>query len=267
MFKRAFLKLLFKVKGLASSADGELICALERGLFDILDEQERFQIAERLAMAVYPKYKFSEFGRLFLEDEKFLRYYESVMDPGNWHSLDRKYVLKELLKQAVCVEGDTAEAGVYKGASSFLICEAISGSERCNHLFDSFEGLSRPDANDGTYWKEGSLPATADDVHRTLNAFDNYKVYKGWIPDRFQEVEKRTFCFVHIDVDLYEPTKRSLEFFYPRLGSGAILLLDDVGFKTCPGATRAADEFFATRPEPVVYLPTGQGFVVKSYSG
>ena len=39
----------------------------------------------------------------------------------------------------------------------------------------------------------------------------------GWIPDRFVEVKNKKFSFINIDVDIYEPTKKSLEFFFPRL--------------------------------------------------
>lgn len=38
---------------------------------------------------------------------------------------------------------------------------------------------------------------------------------------------------------------------------------DDYGFDTCPGARRAFDEFMAGKPERLVPVPTGQAFVVK----
>ena len=50
-----------------------------------------------------------------------------------------------------------------------------------------------------------------------LKDFNFIKTYKGWIPERFDEVKDRTFSFVHIDVELYQPTYDSLEFFFPRL--------------------------------------------------
>ena len=241
----------------------DLFALLERGLAQDLDEEERYRIAEYLCTAVYPKYKFSEYGRLFLEDEGFIAYYRRFMDPGNWHSLDRKYTLNELLKVALRVDGDAAECGVYRGASSYLVCRAIAGSDRVNHLFDSFQGLSEPGEHDGEYWSEGALSASEQDVRTNLAEFRNYRIYPGWIPDRFVEVSEHRFCFVHIDVDLYRPTKASLEFFFPRLNKGAILLMDDVGFKSCPGATRAATEFFHEREEPMIFLPTGQAFAIR----
>ena len=83
------------------------------------------------------------------------------------------------------------------------------------------------------------------------------------IPTRFDEVADRSFCFVHVDVDLFEPTRESIAFFYPRMVPGGVMLFDDYGFVTCPGATRAIDEFTAEHPEPLVHVPTAQAFLIK----
>ena len=73
----------------------------------------------------------------------------------------------------------------------------------------------------------------------------------------------RAFSFVHVDVDLYEPTRDSFAFFYERLSPGGILLCDDYGCTTCPGATKAADEFLADRPEKMISLDSGGGFFIR----
>ena len=103
-------------------------------------------------------------------------------------------------------------------------------------------------------------------VWRAISArVDDLVVFhEGWIPDRFGDVAETRFCFVHLDVDLFQPTRDSLGFFYPRMVDGGLIVCDDYGFETCPGARRAVDEFFADRPEPIgVHLPTGwRGFVV-----
>ena len=151
---------------------------------------------------------------------------------------------------------------MYKGASAYLMCKMYSNSSRQIHLFDSFEGLSAPNEKDGYYWKTGSLSSTEECVIQTLREYTNYKIYKGWIPEKFNEVIDKNFCFVHIDVDLYTPTLESLKFFYDKLIKGGIILLDDYGFKTCPGAKEAADVFFKDK-EPIIKLSTGQAFIVK----
>src|SRR5207249_4927478 len=137
----------------------------------------------------------------------------------------RRWMLWRLVRLVTAVEGDTAECGVYKGASSWLICAAIHGSGRKHHLFDSFEGLSGPEAADGSHWGKGDLAAGEDLVRKSLRPFgDSLVFHKGWIPERFQDVRDAKFAFVHIDVDLRQPTLDSLEFFYPRLSPGGVLL-------------------------------------------
>lgn len=251
------------IAALAPDRAAHLLAVLKAGLDPASDEFARYQAAEALAAAVYPKFKFSEYGRLFLEDRAFLEFYRRFMDPGNWHSLDRKYTLNEMLKLVAHLDGDVVECGCYKGASAHLMCEASRGTARLVHLFDSFAGLPQPESCDGDYWVEGGLRAGEDELHATLAGFDNYRAYKGWIPERFPEIADCRFRFLHIDVDLYRPTLDSLEFFYPRVQPGGIILLDDHGFKSCPGAKQAADEFFAGKPERLAMLPTGQAFTVK----
>lgn len=226
-------------------------------------ESDRFKIAERLSRAVYPKYKFNDITRICLEDKEFLAYYERFMEGQNWHSYERKYFQRELLKLALRAPGHFAECGCYKGATAYLLCEAAQGEDRRVHLFDSFEGLSEPGTGDGEHWTQGALAAPLEVVADALSEFQCWKAYPGWIPTRFDEVSEERFAFVHIDVDLYEPTRDAIEFFYPRLSPGGVMLLDDHGFGTCPGAKCAADEFFQDRPEDILLVPNGQAFVIR----
>ncbi len=223
-------------------------------------DQARFEFAEKLTRVIHPDTRFSEYGKSYLEDREFVALYERF-EPRNNHSIDRKFALAELWKLCEHVPGDTAECGVFHGASSYLICRATRGSGRTHHVFDSFEGLSGSGGEDGSYWQKGDLAVSLEEVRANLGEFDFVQYHKGWIPERFEDVADRRFAFVHVDVDLYEPTRDSLEFFFPRLSPGGVLVCDDYGFLSCPGARRALDEYFAERPESVVHLPTGQGFV------
>jgi O-methyltransferase len=235
-------------------------------LFDALvkgDEYLRFRLAEKISGIIYPRYKFSEFGRLVLYDERFIRYYESFVGTDNYHSLDRKYALDQFMKLVLSLDGDTAECGAFEGASSYLICNRIAGLGKMHHIFDSFEGLSTPQPQDGTYWEKGDLAANESIIRKNLEAFDFVVYHKGWIPEKFHEVSVEKFCFVHLDVDLYQPTLDSLKFFYDKMTPSSLMLCDDYGFVTCPGARKAVDEFFADKLEEVILLPTGQGLIVK----
>lgn len=70
-------------------------------------------------------------------------------------------------------------------------------------------------------------------------------------------------ALLHIDVDVYEPSKFILEQLWERVVRGGIVMLDD--YATIEGETRAVDEFFADkiaefRKPPFSYIPT---YIVK----
>ena len=174
---------------------------------------------------------------------------------------ERRFLLSQFALALAALPGETAEAGVYDGTSSRIICRTLN---RPHHAFDSFEGMSEPDSADGHYWQAGDLAASEQQARGVLEPF-GARVYRGWIPEIFAEARIERLCLAHVDVDLYQPTRDSFAFFYPRLVPGGVLLCDDYGFATCPGARRAIDEFMADKPEPVVHLPTGQALVVKNW--
>jgi hypothetical protein len=126
---------------------------------------------------------------------------------------DRRWMLLQLTKLAADIPGDTAECGVLTGSSSYLICRSLG---RQHFMFDSFEGLSVPEEADGNYYSANNMTCPLDMAKANLSEFPSLSFHKGWIPQRFKDVDERRFCLVHIDVQLYQPTRESLEFFYPR---------------------------------------------------
>ncbi|HXX56061.1 MAG TPA: TylF/MycF/NovP-related O-methyltransferase, partial [Methanoregula sp.] len=102
-----------------------------------------------------------------------------------------------------------------------------------------------------------------DCVRDNLREFGFIELKKGWIPERFGEISSERFSFVHIDVDLYQPIRDSLEFFYPRMIPGGIIVLDDYGYLGFPGAKKATDEFIKNRPDFFLDLPSGSAFIIK----
>ena len=223
-----------------------------------------FELLVLMARIIFPKYRFKWHELDWWESERFDLFLKKFDNYKKFND-DRFWGLSELLRLVRYVEGDTAECGVYRGASSALICsENQQSSFRKIHcVFDSFEGLSEPRAGDGDHWHFGDLTCSLDEVKENLSGFSRVEYYKGWIPDRFEDVESRKFSFVHIDVDLYQPTRDSFEFFYERMSLGGVIVCDDYGFGTCPGATKAIDEFLEFRNEKMLTLSSGGGFMIK----
>lgn len=223
---------------------------------------DRFSLLRRFASHILPEYRFKWPQMEWWQHGGFNTYLQRF-DELDGNNADRRYSVAQMLRLVADVEGDTAEVGAWKGAMSWLIC-AANQRRKVHHIFDSFEGLSEPSPVDGDHWHKGALACTEEVVRQNLSEWAGHvRTYKGWVPERFPEVEGVRFSFVHIDVDLYEPTRDSIAFFYPRMAPGGIILCDDYGFTSCPGATRACDEFLADKPEKMVGLASGSGFLIK----
>jgi hypothetical protein len=184
---------------------------------------------------------------------------------------DRCYFLFSAAESIARLEGEIAECGSRKGKSSLYILEGFGhAATKLFHAFDSFEGLSQPSEEDRSSnghvkWAKGDLATPEQTLLSNLSRFGNrVRIHKGWIPERFNDVEGKKFCLVHIDVDLYQPTLDSLKFFYDRVVPRGIIICDDYGFRSCPGAKRAFDEFFSGKPEGIIKVPSGQALVVKA---
>jgi hypothetical protein len=215
-------------------------------------------------------------GVMFLADPKWRIPYEIELTADRRsgksenRALDRRFVLVQLAESVRKLQGSTAECGGWRGVGSALICRALEGSfggDDAHFVFDSFEGLPEPSLHDrvksGQWWTRGDLKTSTSSIDKLLRPFPHAHVEVGWIPDRFPEVGERHFRLVHVDVDLYDPTRDSIAFFFPRLVPGGVLLLDDHGIVSCPGARKAAIEYFDGLGLPIIELPTGQAFVIK----
>jgi O-methyltransferase len=199
---------------------------------------------------------------LWNDDREFMRIFGKI----NYTLVDhaRCYVLHRFAKLAAELPGDLAEVGVYKGGTAKLLALTVAPRAKKHlHLFDTFEGMPPTDST-ADHHHEGDLNDTSlEAVQRSLRDCSNVHIYKGFFPDTAGPVEDNKFCMVHIDVDIYKSVKDSCAFFYPRMENGGIMVFDDYGFSSCPGARKAVDEFFADKPEAPVYLPSGQCIVFR----
>ena len=220
----------------------------------------------RVSAAMFGDFPISDDYKFWREDGQFLSDFNRL-SPGNPYSQDRKWTLREYVKLSNGLSGDLAECGCYVGVSAFFMAQASTHGSL--YLFDSFQGLSNPEAADRAVaedvmpWAAGDLCTSEEVLRKNLSRYERIEVLKGWIPERFDEIRERKFRLAHIDVDLYKPTRESLEFFYPRIVDGGFIIMDDYGFKNCPGAKRAADEFAEKQGIQILQLTTGQGVIEK----
>jgi len=169
-----------------------------------------------------------------------------------------------------------AECGCWWGHSTHILASILAARPHFSgalDVFDSFEGLSEFKGQDETPYRptEASKTAARQNfrsnfarVREALSKYSFVQLHPGWIPGKFHEVEAERFSLVTIDVDLYEPTRDALRFFYPRVSKGGFVYFDDYGYETFPGAKLAVDEFMKSeRPELFLEMPYGSAFLIK----
>jgi hypothetical protein len=155
------------------------------------------------------------------------------------------------------VKGDIAEVGTAKGGSARLIAQYAEN--KTLHVFDTFEGLPAPGEKDAGFVK-GSYVCSLENVQNYLKDLP-VEFHKGMFPHSAAGMDHHRFSFVHLDVDLYQSTLDCLEFFYPRLNPGGIIISHD--YVHAEGVNLAFAEFFADKPETPIELIGYQGMVVK----
>jgi hypothetical protein len=155
------------------------------------------------------------------------------------------------------IDGDIAEVGTAGGGSARLLAE-YSG-DKTIHLFDTFEGLPKPGALDPQF-EEGWYRWSLSDVQQYLRG-RRVDVHKGIFPVSASCVADHRFSFVHTDVDLYQSTLDCLNFFYPRMNSGGIIITHD--YSWAAGVNQAFSEFFMDKAESPIELIGHQAMVVK----
>jgi O-methyltransferase len=184
----------------------------------------------------------------------------------NYPDKDR-FMIFWLQKQRIDREkiaGSVAELGVYRGQTAALLQTLFP--ERQLHLFDTFHGfrandLSQESGEAATYTTANFADTSVAYVRNKLGNSPLIHVYEGNFTETRLQAETVQFALVSLDADLEKPTSEGLEWFYPRLLPGGVLLVHDYNPKW-PGLMRAVDNFTTQIPESPVLMPDRDGTVV-----
>lgn len=184
----------------------------------------------------------------------------------------------ELYKKIVNIPVEVLEFGVYKGASIIRFAtyrELLENTYSRKIIgFDIFGEFPKTDNDDDNkfiqrFEKQGGNGISKESLedfikHKKIN---NIELIKGNVFDTLDEfLEKNKqikISLLHLDLDVYKPTKFILEKLYERMVPGGIIVFDDYG--TVKGATDAIDEFLKGKNKKIeklslCYIPS---FVVK----
>lgn len=185
---------------------------------------------------------------------------------------DRKIEALRLLAKyfdAIQIPGSIAEAGVRDGAFAQYINKYFS-SKRL-YLFDTFEGFLNEKVKNNMISEEKVFEANMNyrGYHHELQGRgilpmpnpECIVIKKGFFPDTASDVED-VFCYVHLDMDIYQSTMDGLRFFWPKMVEQGIIMLDDYHNDHCPGVKKAVNEFCAANGIGVCFLPECRGTAV-----
>lgn len=162
------------------------------------------------------------------------------------------------------IPGAFAELGVYKGETARMF-HAMDSSREI-FLFDTFDGfneadLKQEDSKDGKYSIHNFSDTSLALVKKLFVHTNSVHFLPGYFPDTTAGLKELPYAFVHLDADLYLPTSKALEYFYPRLSPGGVIIIHDYNH-TWKGVTRAVDEFAKSIPEQLIPIADWQGSIM-----
>lgn len=156
------------------------------------------------------------------------------------------------------IEGDIVECGVWKGGS--IMAAAYKSKEssyfRDIYLYDTFQGMTEPKEVDVSIDNVAAtklfeeLPewcqANIEEVKKNISRINYPKEKTHFIPGKVEQtVPENTheqIALLRLDTDWYDSTKVELEYLFPKLSKGGILIIDDYGH--WEGARKATDKYF-----------------------
>ena len=173
-------------------------------------------------------------------------------------------------------EGDFVECGVFRGDMSWVIGEVadLKNSDRRFFLYDSFIGLDKDLLREDDYpFNSGyfeiansfySEEGIFENVKSRFKDWKNYFVIEGYLPRTLiHENAPERIAFLHVDLNSPAAELACFEELFDKLVSGALVILDDYGWKAYGKQKVVADDFFGERGISLLELPTGQGLAIK----
>jgi len=209
----------------------------------------------------------------FMNEPKFIAAYQrgtkSHGEEANIHW--RVHVALWVAVNCNRLEGDFVECGVNKGMLSSCIMQYLDWNSLKKHFFffDTFNGIDPRYLNEKEK-EQGRMEFSAkyysdcfEQVKENFKEFDRTHLIKGSVPDTLETVEIGRICYLSIDMNCAAPEIAAAEYFWPKMVSGAMALLDDYAYVGFDEQKKAFDEFAIRKGIQILSLPTGQGLLIK----
>jgi O-methyltransferase len=219
----------------------------------------------------------------WLQDQAFLETF-GLIKGNTLVDFYRCYELWQLVRQLAHVDGDILEVGVFRGGTGCLMARAAHYPDRTKHVYlcDTYEGIVKAGPEDSFFMGDElrntsvklvtalaaqlALRNTSVELVKALAeklALSNVTILKGIFPDDTAAgIADKRFALCHIDVDVYRSAAETLDWVWPRLNVGGIVVFDDYGFSTCDGVTKLVNERMGQNVT-AIYNLNGHAIMVK----
>ncbi len=205
-------------------------------------------------------------------------------------NLSRILFMNHVYQQIVNVQGVVMEFGTRWGQNISLFSALRGIYEPFNRKrkiigFDTFTGfphVSELDNKESRVVKEGNLTCTPNyvdyldgimayqEADNPISHIKKYEIVVGdvceSIGEYMEHYPETIVALAYFDVDLYWPTKKSLEAIRNRVVKGSVLVFDELNDHDCPGETIALQEVFGLnniRLKRLPYVSQTSYFVVE----
>jgi O-methyltransferase len=215
-----------------------------------------------------------------LKEGRFLKAYKAGVNSGHKLSGDKKqsdihiewrvHMALWAATHGILLEGDFVECGVNTGILSLAICDYLDFGNKNKkfYLFDTFAGI--PEHQMSATEREARLKENEmlyEDCYtiaaRNFKPYSNVHLIKGEVPSTLENVRIDKVSYLSIDMNIAAPEVAALEYFWPKLTTGAIVLFDDYGWINYREQKTALDSFANKHHVSIATLPTGQGLLIK----
>lgn len=214
----------------------------------------------------------------FLKDPLFIESYELGKNTDGGTLLKnsdiqwRIHVLCWAASHAMHLEGDFVDCGVHTGIFPRAVINYTNfqKSEKRYFLLDTFNGLDERYSNEKELMRNEIMGYNKEDSNllydQVVNTFKdfNVKIIKGAVPETLKYVDSDKICYLSIDMNCVDPEVAALEFFWDKMVSGGMIILDDYGYANSFNEQKKAEDAFAlSKGVQILSLPTCQGLLIK----
>jgi O-methyltransferase len=186
--------------------------------------------------------------------------------PYTMTSPDRVFGLCKAVEYIVKagIQGDMLECGSCSGGSMMAVALTLlrlGDTTRKLYLYDTFEGMPAPTANDvdlfgdtaqsmmdnaGGPFLKVDLETTRRNMSQTGYPPNRIFLVPGRVEETIPTSSPERIALLRLDTDWYDSTRHELVHLFPRLSRGGVLIIDDYGH--WQGARKATDEYFSDKP-------------------